>query len=146
MWKHTVELRMSNPLLCCKPDLGASTLLITLFLKMVSTSIALGSGFVGGQLFPVLFMGSCVGNLTYQWVPAVPPYVAIPCCIAAVPAALFPAFFRCVRWPVPRRSSSVCSHPCVCLRGHAYVHTRATALQYVQALWLPLTRVIKNCW
>eukprot|EP00955_Chlamydomonas_euryale_P044543 352912-Chlamydomonas_euryale.AAC.1 len=44
----------------------------------------------------VIFMGACAGQLAHVWVPAIPLLVAVPCGVAALPAALFPAVFRWV--------------------------------------------------
>uniref|UniRef100_A0A7R9V9N5 Chloride channel protein n=1 Tax=Chlamydomonas euryale TaxID=1486919 RepID=A0A7R9V9N5_9CHLO len=74
-------------------SLGATTLVATLFVKMLAMGISSGFGFVGGQIFPVIFMGACAGQLAHVWVPAIPLLVAVPCGVAALPAALFPAVF-----------------------------------------------------
>jgi H+/Cl- antiporter ClcA len=43
------------------------------FLKLVTTSVSLGFGFVGGQIFPLVFAGTCMGvvvNMLVERVPA----------------------------------------------------------------------------
>jgi len=70
--------------------LDATTLFLTALAKMLSLGLALGFGFVGGQIFPLVFAGVCVGSAAHLLVPALPVAMAIPCCAAAVPAAIVP--------------------------------------------------------
>lgn len=72
-------------------DLGAGNLIVTMFCKLGTVSISLGFGFVGGQIFPLLFAGTCLGAIANIWVPEVPVLVAVPSCMVAVPCAFMPA-------------------------------------------------------
>ncbi|KAG1666171.1 hypothetical protein FOA52_012018 [Chlamydomonas sp. UWO 241] len=74
-------------------SIGAASLAAHLIIKMVACGISLGFGFVGGQIFPLVFAGTCLGSLVHEWVPSIDIIVALPCCIAALPGALFPAPF-----------------------------------------------------
>jgi H+/Cl- antiporter ClcA len=57
---------------------------------MLSVGLALGFGFVGGQLFPLVFCGACVGAAVCQWF-QLNIAIVIPMCIVAVPCAFVPA-------------------------------------------------------
>jgi len=74
---------------------GRDYLLATLFVKMVTLGISLGFGFVGGQIFPCIFIGCCAGAVTHL-VSNVPVIVTVPCFMAAVPGAFCPAPFTFV--------------------------------------------------
>ncbi|MBF0185685.1 MAG: chloride channel protein [Magnetococcales bacterium] len=54
-------------------EMGGLLLLVLLFAKIVATAIALGSGFVGGEFTPVLFLGAMVGGsfgtVVHGWIP-----------------------------------------------------------------------------
>jgi len=71
--------------------LSAGTLIATAFAKLASMGIALGFGFVGGQIFPLIFAGACVGSAVHLLIPGLPVAMTVPCCCAAVPAAITPA-------------------------------------------------------
>ena len=55
-----------------------------------------GSGFVGGPIFPSLFIGGTAGILVHQVIPGVPLGLAFTCLLAAVPGALVAAPFAMV--------------------------------------------------
>ena len=71
--------------------IGAGGLVATMFAKIVSLSIALGFGFIGGQIFPLLFSGTCLGAIAWLWVPQVNVVVAVTSCVVGVPCAILPA-------------------------------------------------------
>jgi CIC family chloride channel protein len=54
-------------------EMGGLLLLVLLFAKIIATAIALGSGFVGGEFTPVLFLGAMVGGsfgtVVHGWIP-----------------------------------------------------------------------------
>ena len=76
--------------------LGLGLLAATLIVKMLTFAVSQGSGFVGGPIFPSLFIGGTAGVLVHQVIPGVPLGLAFTCLLAAVPGALAPAPFSMV--------------------------------------------------
>ena len=76
--------------------LGLGLLTAILIAKMVTFAVSQGSGFVGGPIFPSLFIGGTAGVLVHQVIPGVPLGLAFTCLLAAVPGALAPAPFSMV--------------------------------------------------
>jgi H+/Cl- antiporter ClcA len=77
-------------------DLGAVLLLATLLGKMVAFVVSAASGFIGGPIFPVLFMGGTAGTVVHELLPGVPLGLAFSCMLAAVPGAVVAAPFSMV--------------------------------------------------
>jgi H+/Cl- antiporter ClcA len=73
--------------------LGLKNLLLSALGKMVAAAIASGFGFVGGQVFPLLFAGSCIGSAANLLVPKVPLLIAFPACMVALPCSFMPLMF-----------------------------------------------------
>ncbi|WP_448513758.1 chloride channel protein [Parathermosynechococcus lividus] len=67
---------------------SAQTLLGAAFFKIVALSLCLHGGFRGGVVFPLLFVGSCVGMAIHQVFPAIPVSVALVDTMAAVTVAV----------------------------------------------------------
>jgi H+/Cl- antiporter ClcA len=76
--------------------LGWGLLAAILIAKTVTFAVSQGSGFVGGPIFPALFIGGTAGVLVHQLIPGVPLGLAFTCLLAAVPGALTPAPFSMV--------------------------------------------------
>jgi H+/Cl- antiporter ClcA len=76
--------------------LGLGLIVATLIAKMFTFAVSQGSGFVGGPIFPSLFIGGTAGILVHQVIPAVPLGLAFTCLLAAIPGALVAAPFACV--------------------------------------------------
>ncbi len=76
--------------------LGVGVIAAILIAKMFTFAVSEGSGFVGGPIFPSLFIGGTAGVLVHQVVPSVPLGLAFTCLLAAVPGALMPAPFSMV--------------------------------------------------
>ena len=76
--------------------LGIGLLAAILIAKMLTFAVSQGSGFVGGPVFPSLFIGGTAGVLVHQVIPGVPLGLAFTCLLAAVPGALMPAPFSMV--------------------------------------------------
>ena len=76
--------------------LGLGLLAATLVAKLLAFAVSQGSGFVGGPIFPSLFIGGTAGVLVHQVIPGVPLGLAFTCLLAAVPGALAPAPFSMV--------------------------------------------------
>jgi H+/Cl- antiporter ClcA len=76
--------------------LGVGLVAAILIAKMITFAVGQGSGFVGGPIFPSLFIGGTAGVLVHQVIPGVPLGLAFTCLLAAVPGALAPAPFSMV--------------------------------------------------
>ncbi len=70
--------------------IGIVLLLIFAFAKIIALSGALNFGFIGGPIFPLLFVGSCIGSVVHLIFPQIPLALALGCMIVAVPAAVVP--------------------------------------------------------
>ncbi len=76
--------------------LGLGLLVAMLIAKMLTFAVSQGSGFVGGPIFPSLFIGGTAGVLVHQVIPAVPLGLAFTCLLAATPGAVVNAPFATV--------------------------------------------------
>jgi H+/Cl- antiporter ClcA len=76
--------------------LGIWLLVATLFAKMVTFAVSSASGFIGGPIFPILFLGGLSGVIVNQVIPEVPLGLAFTCLLAAVPGAIVAAPFSMV--------------------------------------------------
>jgi H+/Cl- antiporter ClcA len=76
--------------------LGLGLVAATLVAKMLTFGVSQGSGFVGGPIFPSLFIGGTAGVVVHQVLPGVPLGLAFTCLLAAVPGALVAAPFAMV--------------------------------------------------
>jgi chloride channel protein, CIC family len=68
--------------------LGLGLLAAALIAKMLTFAVSQSSGFVGGPIFPSLFIGGTAGVIVHQVIPGVPLGLAFTCLLAAVPGAL----------------------------------------------------------
>jgi H+/Cl- antiporter ClcA len=66
------------------------------FAKMLTFAACQASGFVGGPIFPALFIGGTAGAAVHELFPGVPLGLAFACLLAAVPGALVAAPFAMV--------------------------------------------------
>jgi H+/Cl- antiporter ClcA len=73
--------------------LGVGLLAVTVIAKLVTFAISQGSGFIGGPIFPSLFIGGTAGVFVHELIPSVPLGLAFTCVFAAVPGALVAAPF-----------------------------------------------------
>jgi len=69
-------------------QLGWGTLLLIALGKMIAVSLSLHSGFRGGFIFALFFIGAAVGMGVSLLIPYIPPAVAILCMMAAVTVAV----------------------------------------------------------
>lgn len=76
--------------------LSWQTLVGTTFLKLIAMGISLGFGFVGGQIFPTIFAGTCAGCAISRLIPDLPISLTVPCLMAAVPGSFAPIPFSLV--------------------------------------------------
>jgi H+/Cl- antiporter ClcA len=73
--------------------LGLGLLVAILLAKMLAFAISIGSGFIGGPIFPALFVGGTAGIAVHEAFNSVPLGLAFTCMFAAVPGALVTAPF-----------------------------------------------------
>ena len=85
-----------NTVLSGAGTLGLGLVVATLIAKMLTFAVSQGSGFVGGPIFPSLFIGGTAGVIVHQVIPGVPLGLAFTCLLAAVPGALVAAPFSMV--------------------------------------------------
>ena len=76
--------------------LGLGLLVAVLVAKMLTFAVSQGSGFIGGPIFPSLFIGGTAGVIVHQVFPGVPLGLAFSCMLAAVPGSLAPVPFSMV--------------------------------------------------
>lgn len=71
-------------------QIGFLLLIVLVFAKMLATAGALATGFIGGPIFPVFFVGGAFGVALHVLFPQIPLALAVGTLMAAVPAALLP--------------------------------------------------------
>jgi H+/Cl- antiporter ClcA len=76
--------------------LGLGLCSTVLIAKMLTYAVSQGSGFVGGPLFPSLFIGGTAGVIVHQAIPGVPLGLAFTCVLPAVLGSLAAAPFAMV--------------------------------------------------
>jgi H+/Cl- antiporter ClcA len=76
--------------------LGLGLLIATLIGRMLTFGVSQGSGFVGGPIFPSLFIGGTAGVIVHQVIHGVPLGLAFTCMLAAIPGAVAAAPFAMV--------------------------------------------------
>jgi H+/Cl- antiporter ClcA len=76
--------------------LGLGLVLALVVAKMITFAISLGSGFVGGPIFPALFVGGAAGVAVHLAIPGLPLGLTFTCLLAAVVGGLVSAPFAMV--------------------------------------------------
>jgi len=76
--------------------LGLGLCSAILIAKMLTYAISQGSGFVGGPIFPTLFIGGTAGVIVHQAIPGVPLGLAFSCLLPAILGSLAAAPFAMV--------------------------------------------------
>ncbi|MFN2204754.1 MAG: chloride channel protein [Candidatus Promineifilaceae bacterium] len=71
-------------------EIGVGLLIVIALAKLVALSGALAFGFIGGPIFPTLFVGATLGSAVNLLFPQIPLGLAVGCLMAAVPAAIVP--------------------------------------------------------
>jgi len=71
-------------------EIGVLLLIVFALAKMVALSGALNFGFIGGPIFPLLFIGTTLGAAIHLIFPWIPLGLALGCMIVAIPAAIVP--------------------------------------------------------
>jgi chloride channel protein, CIC family len=69
-------------------SLGLGLCAAILIAKMLTYAVSQGSGFVGGPIFPSLFIGGIAGVIVHQAIPGVPLGLAFSCLLTAVLGSL----------------------------------------------------------
>jgi H+/Cl- antiporter ClcA len=72
-------------------DLGIGLLAITVVGKMVAVALSQRAGFLGGTVFPMIFVGGTAGLFVAASFDAIPVSLAVAAMIAAIPAAIISA-------------------------------------------------------
>jgi H+/Cl- antiporter ClcA len=76
--------------------LGVGFLAVIVLAKIVTFAVCQESGFIGGPIFPSLFIGGTAGVFVHAVIPGIPLGLAFTCVFAAVPGALVAAPFSVV--------------------------------------------------
>ena len=71
-------------------QMGLVLVIVCVFAKILATAGALSTGFIGGPIFPLLFVGGAAGTALNLIFPEIPLALAVACMMAAVPGALLP--------------------------------------------------------
>jgi H+/Cl- antiporter ClcA len=71
-------------------EMGVGLLILFALAKMLALSGALSFGFIGGPIFPMLFIGATLGSAVNLLFPEIPLALAVGCFMVAVPAAIVP--------------------------------------------------------
>ena len=71
-----------------REQLAVGLMLAAVAAKIIATSAVFSTGFVGGPIFPMLFVGGTSGAILSVLIPGLPPGIAITGMMAAVPAPL----------------------------------------------------------
>ena len=85
-----------NSLLKNASTLGLGLCIAILIAKMLTYAISQGSGFVGGPIFPTLFIGGTAGIIVHLAIPGVPLGLTFSCLLTTVLGALAAAPFAMV--------------------------------------------------
>jgi H+/Cl- antiporter ClcA len=73
------------------PTIGFGFLVAILIAKMFAVAFSESSGFLGGIVFPIIFIGGTAGLLVHSLFPALPITLCVGCLLAAVPGAFLSA-------------------------------------------------------
>jgi H+/Cl- antiporter ClcA len=71
--------------------LGIGLLAVVLVGKMMAFTLSQEAGFLGGPVFPILFIGGTAGILVHLVLPDIPAALAVAAMVAAVPGAIIGA-------------------------------------------------------
>lgn len=71
-------------------EIGVALLIVFALAKLLALSGALSFGFIGGPIFPLLFVGSTLGSAINLLFPQLPLGLTVGCMMVAVPAAVVP--------------------------------------------------------
>ena len=80
--------------------LGLSLVVILAIAKIITMAVSLGSGFVGGPIFPTMFIGGSSGVALHLAIPSLPLGLTFTCMLAAVVGGFVSAPFAMVLFAV----------------------------------------------
>jgi H+/Cl- antiporter ClcA len=73
--------------------MGVALVVVLVFAKILATAGAISTGFIGGPIFPLFFVGGAAGTAVNLIFPGIPLGLAVGCTMAALTAAALPAPF-----------------------------------------------------
>ena len=73
--------------------MGVALVVVLVFAKILATAGAISTGFIGGPIFPLFFVGGTAGTAINLIFPGIPLGLAVGCTMAALTAAALPAPF-----------------------------------------------------
>ena len=71
-------------------EIGVALLVVFALAKVLALSGALSFGFIGGPIFPLLFVGATVGSIIHLLFPQLPLGLTVGCMMVAVPSVSVP--------------------------------------------------------
>jgi H+/Cl- antiporter ClcA len=71
-------------------EIGAGLLILIALAKILAVTGALSTGFIGGSIFPLLFVGATLGSTINLFFPQIPLALTVGVMMAAVPGAILP--------------------------------------------------------
>jgi len=74
-------------------EMGLALIVVLVFAKILATAGAISTGFIGGPIFPLFFVGGAAGTAINLIFPDIPLGLAVGCTMAALTAAALPAPF-----------------------------------------------------
>jgi H+/Cl- antiporter ClcA len=74
-------------------EMGVALVIVLVFAKILATAGAISTGFIGGPIFPLFFVGGAAGTAVNLIFPDIPLALAVGCTMAALTAAALPAPF-----------------------------------------------------
>jgi H+/Cl- antiporter ClcA len=75
-------------------QMGLALVIVMVFAKMLATTGALANGFIGGPIFPLLFVSGTAGTAVNLIFPEIPLALAVACMMAGSPACPAPITAR----------------------------------------------------
>lgn len=73
--------------------LGLKTVVLSAMLRLITFALAIHCGFIGGTIFPLIFMGGSLGILVHMLFPSIPLALSFGCLSVAIPGGLVRAPF-----------------------------------------------------
>jgi H+/Cl- antiporter ClcA len=71
-------------------QIGAALLVVIIFAKILATAGALSTGFIGGSIFPMFFVGGTLGTVVTLLFPDIPIALTVGCGMVAVTTGILP--------------------------------------------------------
>ena len=71
-------------------EIGVALLVVYVFAKILATAGAISTGFIGGPIFPLFFVGGTMGTVVTMLFPDIPVALAVGCLMVAVTAGILP--------------------------------------------------------